>query len=63
MKNDLKYVGFLFENEVIKNLRIYAESVKARLYYFGNLYSTHENGKSIRKDEDIDLIMEFSDGN
>jgi predicted AAA+ superfamily ATPase len=63
MKDDLKFVGFVFENEVIKNLRIYAETVGGSLFYFGSSYSTHVDGVRKQKDEEIDVIMELADGN
>jgi hypothetical protein len=63
MKQDLRYVGFIFENEVVKNLRIYAESIDATLFYFGDSYSTHVNGVQKQNDEEVDLIMELADGN
>jgi hypothetical protein len=63
MQKDLKYVGFIFENEVIKNLRIYADSIGASLFYFGDSYSTHVNGVRKQVDEEIDVVMELADGN
>ncbi|RKU24268.1 ATP-binding protein [Candidatus Poribacteria bacterium] len=34
LKNDLKYLGFLFESLVVRDLRIYAEANEANVYFY-----------------------------
>ncbi len=50
--NDMNTFGFLFESLVIRDLRIYADSLNAKLYYFRDNSSGDE----------IDAIIEFEDG-
>jgi predicted AAA+ superfamily ATPase len=63
LMNDLNFTGFIFENEVIKNLRIYAQEIGAELYYYGDSYSTLINGVNVVKNREVDVIMALDDGN
>jgi hypothetical protein len=63
LKHDPNYLGFLFENEVVKNLRIYAEQVDAKLYYFNTNFRTTIKGEKILTSKEVDIIIEFKDGN
>lgn len=49
--SDLKWFGFLFENLVIRDLRVYAQALEARLYAYRD-----ESGL------EADAILEFPDG-
>lgn len=48
---DLRYVGFLFESQVVHDLRIYAESLGAAAYYYCD-----SDG------DEVDVIIENTDG-
>ncbi|GMO13322.1 MAG: DUF4143 domain-containing protein [Mycoplasmoidaceae bacterium] len=62
LKKDPNYCGFLFENEVVKNLRVYGEQIDARLFYFGENTRTTKDGVKIIENREVDIIMEFKDG-
>ncbi len=48
---DINTTGILFENQVIKDLKVYAQSLGAQLFYFRD-----------EKGHEIDAIMQFKDG-
>jgi hypothetical protein len=58
MSNELSFIGFIFENEVIKNLKIYFLEHDCKFSYFG--YTIFTNGAAINKD--VDLIVQFANG-
>lgn len=49
--NDLNFTGFIFENLCYRDLKIYAESINADLFYFRD-----------NKDFEVDFILKTSDG-
>ena len=49
--NDLKFTGFIFENLCMRDLKIYAESIDARLSYYRD-----------KNDFEVDCILETADG-
>lgn len=49
--NDLNFTGFIFENLCYRDLKIYAESINADLFYFRD-----------NKDFKVDFILKTSDG-
>ena len=50
--NDLNTAGIIFENQVIKDLRVYAQAIDADLYFYRD-----------EKDNEIDAIIQLHDGN
>ncbi len=50
--NDLKYFGFLFEGLVIRDLKIYAESIGGKVYHYKHHDTNHE----------LDAVVELNDG-
>lgn len=60
--NDLKYTGLIFENEVIKNMRVYSESIGANLYYYDEIFTSTVNGKKQTVTKEVDLILEKPNG-
>ncbi len=48
---DMNITGILFENQVIKDLKVYAQSLGAQVFYFRD-----------EKGHEIDAIMQFKDG-
>jgi hypothetical protein len=63
LKTEPNYVGFLFENEVVKNLRIYGDQIGATLYYYGENFSTTKDKIKVTTTREVDIIMELKDGN
>ena len=51
MINDLNFTGFIFENLCYRDLKIYAESINADLFYFRD-----------NKDFEVDFILKTRDG-
>lgn len=49
--NDLNFTGFIFENLCFRDLKIYAQSINADLFYFRD-----------NKDFEVDFILKTSDG-
>lgn len=49
--NDLNFMGFIFENLCYRDLKIYAESINADLFYFRD-----------NKDFEVDFILKTQDG-
>lgn len=49
--NDLNYTGFLFENMCMRDLKIYADAINARLSYYRD-----------KNDFEVDAIIELEDG-
>lgn len=49
--NDLKFTGFIFENLCMRDLKIYAESIDARLSYYRD-----------KNDFEVDCILETANG-
>ncbi|MFA5687392.1 MAG: DUF4143 domain-containing protein [Bacilli bacterium] len=50
--NDLEYFGFLFEGLVIRDLKIYAESIGGKVYHYKHHDTNHE----------LDAVVELNDG-
>lgn len=50
--NDLEYFGFLFESLVIRDLKIYAESIGGKVYHYKHHDTNHE----------LDAVVELADG-
>ena len=50
--NDLEYFGFLFEALVIRDLKIYAESIGGQVYHYKHHDTNHE----------LDAVVELNDG-
>ena len=50
--NDLEYFGFLFEGLVIRDLKIYAESIGGKVYHYKHHDTNHE----------LDAVVELEDG-
>ena len=50
--NDLEYFGFLFEALVIRDLKIYAESIGGKVYHYKHHDTNHE----------LDAVVELNDG-
>ncbi len=49
--NNIKTFGIYFENQVIKDLKVYAQSINGKLYFYRD-----------EKDFEIDAILELNDG-
>ena len=52
LKNDLEYFGFLFESLVIRDLKIYADSIGGKVYHYKHHDTNHE----------LDAVVELEDG-
>lgn len=50
--NDLEYFGFLFESLVIRDLKIYADSIGAQVFHYKHHDTNHE----------LDAVVELNDG-
>lgn len=50
--NDLEYFGFLFESLVIRDLKIYAESIGGKVFHYKHHDTNHE----------LDAVIELADG-
>lgn len=50
--NDLEYFGFLFESLVIRDLKIYADSIGGKVYHYKHHDTNHE----------LDAVIELDDG-
>jgi predicted AAA+ superfamily ATPase len=48
---DLNYTGFLFESQVLMNIRIYAQNIDAKVYYYLDSF-----------DDEVDIIVEKQNG-
>ncbi len=48
---DLRTLGLYFENQVIKDIEVYAQNISAKVYYYRD-----------KNDNEIDLIIELKDG-
>lgn len=52
LTNDLNFFGFLFESLVIRDLKIYADSINAKVFHYKHYDTNHE----------IDAVIELEDG-
>lgn len=52
LKNDLEYFGFLFESLVVRDLKIYADSIGGKVYHYKHHDTNHE----------LDAVVELEDG-
>lgn len=52
LKNDLEYFGFLFESLVVRDLKIYADSIGGKVYHYKHHDTNHE----------LDAVIELEDG-
>lgn len=50
--NDLEYFGFLFESLVIRDLKIYSDSIDAQVFHYKHHDTNHE----------LDAVVELNDG-